>query len=123
MGFMGIAHVDGEQFPAAVHIGSNPTFGESGRKLEVHLLDFEGDLYGRMIDVDLIDRVRGTERFSGADASRRSFCLMSRRFAKSQRFESDSPSPSRLIHFDSGPKIRFNRAEQEQAFPSVSETG
>lgn len=59
--------LDQQSYPAAVHIGSNPTFGESGRKIEVHILDFRGDLYGQTIDVDLIDRVRGTERFASVE--------------------------------------------------------
>jgi len=51
-------------YAAAVHIGPNPTFGEHSSKLEVHLLDFTGDLYGTTIAVDLLDRVRGVMRFS-----------------------------------------------------------
>jgi riboflavin kinase / FMN adenylyltransferase len=54
--------------PAAVHLGPNPTFADQTRKLEVHLLDFAGDLYGRTLSVDLIDRVRDTMRFDDASA-------------------------------------------------------
>lgn len=54
---------------AAVSIGSRPTYyGEHGvRLVEVYLLDFEGDLYGRPVKVGVGLKVRGQERFSGSD--------------------------------------------------------
>ncbi len=36
-----------EMWPGAANIGPNPTFGENARKVEVHLIGFEGDLYGQ----------------------------------------------------------------------------
>ena len=49
---------------AAIHIGPNPTFGDaSERKIEVHLLDFAGDLYGKTLLVDFHVRVRDIARF------------------------------------------------------------
>jgi riboflavin kinase/FMN adenylyltransferase len=60
----------GKRYPAAVHLGPNATFGETARKLEVHLLDFQGDLYDEILSVDLYDRVRGTFRFDDANALR-----------------------------------------------------
>jgi riboflavin kinase/FMN adenylyltransferase len=52
---------------AAIHIGPNPTFEEDGdRKIEVHLLDYDGDLYDRILQVDLITRVRDIARFDSA---------------------------------------------------------
>ncbi len=68
--YAGIAHHGGEEHPAAVNLGPNPTFGEEGRKLEVHLLDFTGDLYGRTLAVDFLDRLRDTRSFAGADELR-----------------------------------------------------
>jgi riboflavin kinase/FMN adenylyltransferase len=47
----------------AAHIGPNPTFGEHQRKLEVHLLDFQGDLYGQALRVEFLARLRDTRRF------------------------------------------------------------
>lgn len=53
---------------AAIHIGPNPTFGdESERKIEVHLLDFDGDLYGKTLLVDFHVRVRDIARFDSVD--------------------------------------------------------
>lgn len=48
---------------AAAHVGPNATFGEGTRSVEVHLLDFQGDLYGRTLEVDFIAHLRGTRRF------------------------------------------------------------
>ncbi len=51
----------------AANIGPNPTFGEKARKFEVHLLDFEGDLYGRKLGVTFVKRLRSTRPFAGPD--------------------------------------------------------
>lgn len=61
------AFVDGSPYPAAVHVGPNVTFGESRVSVEAHLVGFSGDLYGRSLDVDFLDRVRDTRRFSSAE--------------------------------------------------------
>ena len=68
--YAGIAHHGGQQHPAAINLGPNPTFGEEGRKFEVHLLDFAGDLYDRILAVDFLDRLRDTRTFSGTDELR-----------------------------------------------------
>ena len=49
----------------AANVGSNPTFGEHARKVEVHLIDFSGDLYGRELAVDFLQRLRDTRPFAG----------------------------------------------------------
>jgi riboflavin kinase / FMN adenylyltransferase len=60
-------HVRGEVWPGAANVGPNPTFGENVRKVEVHLIDFHGDLYGQALAVDFIRRLRGVRAFKGAD--------------------------------------------------------
>lgn len=54
-------------WPAACHIGPNLTFGEQIRKVEAHLLDFEGDLYDRVVELDFLARLRGTRAFTDVD--------------------------------------------------------
>ena len=44
------------------------TWGNSHRNLEVHLLDFEGDLYGKTVTVEFIHRLRDIVRFDSAEA-------------------------------------------------------
>ena len=51
----------------AMSIGVRPTFGGAVRTLEVHLLDWDGDLYGRNLTVAFIDWLRGEERFEGVE--------------------------------------------------------
>ncbi|WP_166829895.1 bifunctional riboflavin kinase/FAD synthetase [Thalassoroseus pseudoceratinae] len=68
--YAGIARVGEDAYPAAIHLGSNPTFQENTRKLEVHLIGFQGDLYDRVMAVDLLGRVRGTQTFAGPEELR-----------------------------------------------------
>ena len=57
------AILDGELSPAAVSVGTNPTFGENGLSIEPYLLDFDGDLTGRDLALDFVDRIRDEARF------------------------------------------------------------
>jgi riboflavin kinase/FMN adenylyltransferase len=52
-------------WPGAANVGPNPTFGEQARKVEVHLIGFQGDLYGRPLAVDCVRRLRDTRPFAG----------------------------------------------------------
>jgi riboflavin kinase/FMN adenylyltransferase len=56
-------------YPAAVNVGVRPTF-ETGRGLliEAHLIGFEGDLYGEMLRIAFVERMRGEKRFESVDA-------------------------------------------------------
>lgn len=54
----------GRAWAGAANIGPNPTFAEQQRKLEVHLLDFAGDLYGQVLTVAFIARLRETKKFA-----------------------------------------------------------
>lgn len=69
--YAGWAEVPGLRRPAAIHIGPNPTFVESARKVEIHLLDFQGDLYGQPLQVQIVDRVRDVQRFASVEDLRR----------------------------------------------------
>jgi riboflavin kinase/FMN adenylyltransferase len=59
------ARVGEAAWPGAANVGPNPTFGEQARKLEVHLIGFDGDLYGRPLAVDFLARLRDTRPFAG----------------------------------------------------------
>jgi len=56
-----------DPIPAACHIGPNVSFGEQVRKVEVHLIDFTGDLYGRTLELDVLDRLRPSRKFRDLD--------------------------------------------------------
>ncbi|MHB0869778.1 MAG: bifunctional riboflavin kinase/FAD synthetase [Chloroflexota bacterium] len=59
---------EGEDRPGVANVGVRPTFGESGRQIEIHLLDFGGELYGKRLAVDFAARLRGEQRFETVDA-------------------------------------------------------
>jgi riboflavin kinase/FMN adenylyltransferase len=52
-------------WPGAANIGPNPTFLEQSRKVEVHLVGFQGDLYGHELAVDFLERLRDVRPFPG----------------------------------------------------------
>jgi len=63
--YAGAAHPRGpDQYRAAISIGTNPHYGGSERRIEPHLLDFEGDLYGQRLVVELWERLRDEEVFA-----------------------------------------------------------
>jgi riboflavin kinase / FMN adenylyltransferase len=55
-------------YPAAVNVGVRPTF-ETGRGLlvEAHLIGFEGDIYGELLRIAFVERLRGEKRFESVD--------------------------------------------------------
>ena len=57
---------DGAARPAAISVGTNPQFGTE-RRVEAHVLDFDGDLYGHRVSVDFHQHLRGQATFPGTD--------------------------------------------------------
>jgi riboflavin kinase/FMN adenylyltransferase len=53
---------------AAVSIGTNPHYGGTERRIEPFLLDFEGDLYGKRLVVELWERLRDEAVFASEEA-------------------------------------------------------
>ncbi len=62
------ARVEGVLHDGVASFGRRPTFDNGNALFEVHLFDFSGDLYGRWMDVSVICRLRGEERFASVDA-------------------------------------------------------
>ncbi len=58
----------GEAFEGVANFGRRPTVGDAGELLEVHLFDFDGDLYGRHVRVEFVGFIRPERRFEGLDA-------------------------------------------------------
>jgi riboflavin kinase / FMN adenylyltransferase len=58
---------DGAARPAAVSVGTNPQFGAERRRVEAHVLDFDGDLYGHRVSVDFAHRLRGQAVFADVE--------------------------------------------------------
>ena len=61
------ATVPAGRFMGALHIGPRPTFPGAGAAVEVFLLDFDGELYGCEIRLELVERLRPVAAFDSAD--------------------------------------------------------
>ena len=59
---------NGRRRGGMLNIGRRPTFDEMDVTVEVHLLDYEGDLYGERLTVQFLQRLRDEQRFESADA-------------------------------------------------------
>jgi riboflavin kinase/FMN adenylyltransferase len=53
--------------PAAISVGTNPTFDGEDRRVEAYVLDFDGDLYDQPVAVEFVSRLRGMERFGSVE--------------------------------------------------------
>ncbi|MDX2199835.1 MAG: bifunctional riboflavin kinase/FMN adenylyltransferase [Phycisphaerae bacterium] len=53
---------------AAVNIGKQPTFGGEQPRVEAHLIDHAGDLYGQSLRIELLQRIRGVVKFDGVES-------------------------------------------------------
>ncbi len=63
-----LVRADGSRLPAAVSIGTNPTFGGTVRRVEAYALDRDDlELYGEHVGVEFADRLRDTLTFSGVE--------------------------------------------------------
>ncbi|MEP6872525.1 MAG: riboflavin biosynthesis protein RibF [Anaerolineaceae bacterium] len=61
------SHVAGHSLAGATNIGKRPTFDAGHISVETYLLDFEGDIYGERMDLEVIHRIRGEVAFSSID--------------------------------------------------------
>ncbi|HVB38513.1 MAG TPA: bifunctional riboflavin kinase/FAD synthetase [Vicinamibacterales bacterium] len=62
--------IEETEYPSVTNIGVRPTFGESRRVIETHLLGFNGDLYGRSVRLGFVQRLRDERRFDSVEALR-----------------------------------------------------
>lgn len=66
--YVGITPINGKWYPAAVSIGSNPTFaGKREVRTETHIIGFSGDIYGRTISVLLLKKNRDEIKFDSVE--------------------------------------------------------
>ena len=61
------ATAGGRTYASATNIGVNPTFNDPRPSIETYLLDFEGDLYGRELRVEVLHRLRDEAKFDGVE--------------------------------------------------------
>jgi len=71
--YVATAAIDDRRLPAVVSVGSSPTFtsssrnGTSGSVVEVHVLDFDREIYGADVEVEFVERIRAQKRFGDVD--------------------------------------------------------
>ena len=66
--YAGWAYTDGKTYQAMTNIGRNPTFGSGDRTVETYIIDYSGDLYGRELKIDIIERLREERKFDSVEA-------------------------------------------------------
>jgi riboflavin kinase/FMN adenylyltransferase len=69
--YAGWANLNGKNHPAMANIGTNPTFGDKRRAVEVYVVDYRGDLYGKEIQMEFVERLRGEKRFDSVEELKR----------------------------------------------------
>ena len=62
-----VAQVNGVEYKALANIGTNPTVGNDHMSLEVHLLDFQGDLYDQSLTISFLHFLREEKKFASLD--------------------------------------------------------
>jgi riboflavin kinase/FMN adenylyltransferase len=68
--YAGLGLAPSGRYPAAINVGPNPTFGEHVKKVEVHLIGTSESLYGQVLEVDFLARLRDVRPFAGVDELR-----------------------------------------------------
>ena len=58
------AYIDGGAYQSMTNIGHNPTFGDRKHAVEVYIVDYQGDLYGRELKIEIMERLRDEKKFS-----------------------------------------------------------
>ncbi|HEY8666102.1 MAG TPA: riboflavin kinase, partial [Tepidisphaeraceae bacterium] len=63
--------VAGKSYAVALSIGTNPTFADGRRQVEAHLIGFDGNLYGAILGIELVDWLRDQRKFPDVEALKR----------------------------------------------------
>ncbi len=62
-----LAYINDQPHQSIANIGNRPTFGETERAVEVYIFNYNGELYRRNLKIDIIERLRGEQRFATTD--------------------------------------------------------
>ncbi|HAJ28462.1 MAG TPA: hypothetical protein DCG53_14685 [Syntrophus sp. (in: bacteria)] len=60
-----MARIDDQTYGSVLNIGMNPTFDDNQLSIEVHILDFKGDIYGKTLEILFIEKLRDEKKFNG----------------------------------------------------------
>jgi len=62
--YASVTHINGKKFASATNIGVRPTFGDGEKTVETAVIDYHGELYGKELKVEFIQKLREEERFA-----------------------------------------------------------
>ncbi len=65
--YASVTVVDGKQYSSVTNIGIRPTIGSSEKRSETNIIGYDGDLYGKNIEVALVKKIRGEKQFSSLE--------------------------------------------------------
>jgi riboflavin kinase/FMN adenylyltransferase len=83
--YAGRAYYRGRHYTAAIAVGTSPTFSHSLNlkpRLEVHLIDFSGNIYGRELEIEISAYIREERCFSSAETLKKQIAADLRRIRK-----------------------------------------
>ena len=60
-------YVEGDIYGGIANVGNNPTFEGCSSRLEIHILNFSGDIYSKFIRIEFLDKIRDEQKFSSVD--------------------------------------------------------
>ena len=66
--YWGLSTIDNKEYCSMVNIGHRPTYDNGALKVEVHILDWEGDLYGSSLRISFMERIRDEQTFDNSNA-------------------------------------------------------
>ncbi len=65
--YAAVIHMEDSRYQGVLNIGLNPTFSDEKLSIEVHILDFNDNIYGKNLDILFIDRIRDEKKFTGPE--------------------------------------------------------
>ena len=65
--YASITHINGKNFASATNIGVRPTFGDGKKTVETAVIDYRGELYGKELKVEFIQKLREEQRFASPE--------------------------------------------------------
>ncbi len=65
--YAALVQLNGKSYKGAMNFGPQPTFNRVGVRVEVFLLDFEGEVYGETVSIEPVERIRDVMKFASAE--------------------------------------------------------
>ncbi len=66
--YFGVTKINGKSYRSALNIGKNPTFNAKDRTIESFIIDFSGELYGEVLEIEFIEKIRDDKKFQSIEA-------------------------------------------------------